>query len=952
MTTDTPLNLDAVRTLRSQTSKGRRRAKAMTSPSATVEAPAIEHRTKYAFLVRESPEYDYLLLQAMLEKTLEPYAHLPAVRRAIELGCTPLLDNAEGRRVREELGAEVLYFSDRRKRFGVRFVIDGIPFQYGMLSGAKSNINRDNDWVQAVVALVETYRPEALVAGPIGRFARRAKLFAELAECLAAHRTKAYCHEVPVGIDLSDIGGKAQWDALAKYAEFDYIASNTRMLTGVVWRLKKNQYPRASLPPGYEKPYGKGPDAHVVLPTADADIRRVVRRFIEMAADDYTELEIARELAAMGLATRNPYLLKHLGPVPVDEVQDPARLVRTLFSHLPTYLDGAYHFSHEMTVPDHDTFLGLPVRREDPYDHGFIEVFLDFGTPEGGWHDEQVIRRAIERRLTDPPPSETTGRHDKEVVKPLAGLVRYESEGHEYVLMSNETAQYELRRRPIPERGRASTTARPPTFHSGDGELVGRFDSLTLHRAVADMLRSLATGISAVEPCPDAPVVAVDEAALEAAIAEEQRLADGAARAAALAESEEARAEYVALQTSALAEKSRLRRELDAARRPARRSTALMDARRLAALITVLDVADGPQSVRLKKELRTVVSSLRFADVEPAKPTANLVGTFTIVADDGPLSVGPVERVVRNRARGGPAGTDTRKEGTRKRNLALALDLWLERATPEERQHIWESEKFNARSYVRRMETVLAPIVGAHVTSALIDCPIIEVRRAAIRPYLSHDLDDGLDTRLRHEVESVYRTNGFTWSKGWCPGGMTRERQVLAFIDRYAQDPDEGIPLSEVVRAFNFDEGVIHRMAHEGPFAYGRREPSPAPWYARLEKHRVRTTGRSRTHVRVRRCLHCGRRTLTQPLRAPEVAGYLLCANVTCRKSLLLDVPYPSAFFEPWDGPQNIARRTVDAGQTPVLKDWMSDGGRAVIGAMTVPVVVPSRYAPRLPSVR
>jgi hypothetical protein len=951
MNTDTnTLTLDAVRTLRSQTGRGRRRAKAMTV-AAAVEAPILEHRTKYAFLVRESPEYDLLLMQAMLEKTLEPYAHLPAVRRALELGCTPLLDNAEGQRVREELGAEVLYFADRRKRFGVRFVIDGVPFQYGMLSGAKSNTNRDNDWVQAVVTLVETYRPAALVAGPIGRFARRAKLFAELAECLAAHRTKAYCHEVPVGIDLTDIGGKAQWDALAKYAEFDYIASNTRMLTGVVWRLKKNQYPRPSLLPGYEKPYGKGPDEHIVLPTTDASTVSVVRRFIEMAADDFTELEIAEELAAMGLATRNPYLLKHFGPVPADEVQDPVRLVRTLFKHLPTYLDGTYHFTHEMTVPDHDTFLGLPVRRVDPYDAGYIEVVLDFGTPEGGWHDEQVIQRAIKRRLLELPPSDSTRYHNKELVKPLAGLVRYEDDGHEFALMSNETAQYELRRRPI-EEARGSTTARRTTFNSNDGELVGRFDSLTLHRAVADMLRSLATGIATVEPCPDAPTTAVDVAALEAAIVEEQRRADGAASAAALTETEEARAAHVALQETALAEKARLRRELDAARRPVRRPTALMDARRIAALITVLDVADGPQPARLRRELRTVVSSLRFADVEAAKPTARLVGRFTIVADDGPLSVGPVERVVRNRARGGTPGTDTRKEGTRQRNLALALDLWLERATPEERQHIWESEEFNPRSYNRRMEKVLTPVVGPHVTSALIDCPIIEVRRAAIRPYLSHDLDDGLDTRLRQEVESVYRKNGFTWSKGWCPGGMTRERQVLAFIDRYAQDPDEGIPLGEVVSAFKFDEGVIHRMAHEGPFPYGRREPSPAPWYARLETHRVRTTGRSRTHVRVRRCLHCGRRTLTQPLRAPEVAGYLLCANVTCRKSLLLDVPYPSAFFEPWDGPQNTARRTADAGQTPALKDWMSEGGRAVVGAMTVPVVVPSRFAPRLPTVR
>lgn len=939
-----PLDIDSVRALRSQTGRGRRRAKAMVPSVAESEAALVEHRTKYAFLVRESPEYDLLLMQAMLEKTLEPFNDLPAVRRALEFGCKPLLDNAEGQRVREELGAEVLYFTGRRKRFGVRFVIDGIPFQYGMLSAAKSNINRDNDWVQAVVSLVETHRPEALVAGPIGRFARRAKLFAELAECLAAHRTKAYCHEVPHGIELTDIGGRAQWDALAKYAEFDYIASNTRMLTGVVWRLKKNQYPRASLPPGYEKPFGKGPDEHIVLPSKDPGTRSVVRRFIEMAAGDYTELEIAAELAALGLATRNPYLLKTFGPVPADEVQDPATLVRTLFRHLPTYLDGKYHFTHEMTVPDHDEFLGLPVHRSSPYDAGCIEVVLDFGTPDGGWHDAELIELAIQRRLTST--SAPSGR-PREFVKPLAGLVRYEDNGHEFALMANETAQYELRQRPIPTPDN-SPTARRPTFGSTDGELVGRFDSLTLHRAVADMLRTLATGIPTLERCSEAPAPTVDIAALEAGLLAAKAKEEGAKRAAVHATTEEARAGYVAMQEEALAEKARLQRELDVARRPVRRPGAVMDARRLAALITVLEVADGPQPAALQGELRSVVSSLRFLDVRAAKPTAKFVGRFTVLAEDGPLTVGPVEQVVRNRALGGPSGKDTRAEGARKRNTELALDLWLERASEDERRDIWEAERFSPRAFVRRMETVLTPLVGPLVASALIDCPIIQVRRAAIRPYLPHDLEDGLDARLREEVESVYRKNGFSWTKAWCPGGMTRERQVLTFIDRYAEEPDRGIALIEVARVLAVNEGLIYRMLHEGPAPYGRTDPSPAPWYARVEKHRVvEATGQERVYVRIRRCEHCGCRTLTQPLRVPEVAGYLLCANTTCRRSLLLDVQYPMDFFETWDGPQNSARRGADVAQAPVLRDWLSDGGRVVVGAMTVPVVVPSRHAPR-----
>lgn len=77
-------------------------------------------------------------------------------------------------------------------------------------------------------------------------------------------------------------------------------------------------------------------------------------------------------------------------------------------------------------------------------------------------------------------------------------------------------------------------------------------------------------------------------------------------------------------------------------------------------------------------------------------------------------------------------------------------------------------------------------------------------------------------------------------------------------------------------------------------------------------------SGRVSTHLRVRRCGHCHQRTLLQPLRVPEVAGYLLCVNPECRRAMHSSQQHPDEFFQEWDGPQSIVHREADAGTHPV----------------------------------
>ncbi|MGR6966995.1 hypothetical protein ACU610_21275 [Geodermatophilus sp. URMC 61] len=948
-------DLDRPTHRRPKKTKGRRRAAKQSGGIDTpVTAGSFAHRAPAVFVARESDLYGHMLLSKMVEQTLDPFMHIPAVQAAAALGVTPLLRTPEGDRVREELNARLLYPSDGsgRRFFGVRFEIDGYAFQYGLTTGAGATLQGDNDWVESLVELLEDYRPAKLIAGPAARLARIEPLFVRLEAPLKAARTAVVTAETPEGgLDLRTQAGLDNWRTLARAAQADYHASVLRMFTGVVYEIKNNRYPRSpiALYPGYLKRGGKKDDRNDVLLDDSPETKAFVRRFIELAASDATDDEIVADLTPLGLRSRHPQLVAEGRNAP-EHVDDPRRMLRSLYPALRTYRDGTYLFQHEMPLPDYDKIHGFDVFRTNPHDPGFIQKVLQFPLPDGGWHDSALIEEAIRLRDPDPDPNATVAAPlTRDTVKPLAGLFRWTDAGHEYCLLANDAESYELRRRPAPGATKASGGRR--RFDPNDGELVGRFDAGRLHLAVAQLLRRLGEGVPAALPCPAAPLpsdrLLTD---LRQQRDDAQRQADAARQEVLRASNEDEKEEYRELGKEQQQEVRRLNAEIareEAKRRPVPRTT--HDGTRIAALVKILEDLPGAADTAVARALRGLVRGARILDAGPTRPLARVEMTLAIRTDTGSLNVGPISEPVKNRAVGGMPGTDPRRQGFARRNVNLLEALLLEGATEDERKELWETEGFTARSYTRRMFAALEPVVGGQVASALIHCPIIDSRRAALEPYLRHGipLGDGFAPELAEELPRIYVPTGFSWTNGWCPGGMARERQVLALIDRYATVPDDGLATAEVKQGLAIDDTALYRMAHEGNRPYGRpnAKPSPAPWYARVEilpgPGGPRSLG---SRVRIRRCPHCGERKLLQPLRVPEVAGYLLCVN--CRRSLRSAVRYPDEFFLPWDGPQSLTRRRPDAG-TASEKVWFSTSGRIIVGTSLCTVHVPSLHAPR-----
>lgn len=949
MTYTTGNGADALRTRRSSNSRGRRQARTDAGQAAgQVRKGSFNHLTPFTFLARESPLYGYLLLDKMIDQTLTPYLHIPAVQVAHALKARPLARDADGEKLREELGAQLLYSRQSpRSFFGVRFVIDGHFFQYGLTSGAKTGLSGDNHWVDSVRSLVEEWRPAMLVTGPASRLARLETLFARLEEPLKTARTLVVTAETDEPIDLLTSTGKRDWDQMATFAASDYRLTVTRLLTGVVYELKNNRYPRAAdhLIPGYRKVGGKGADKHAVRPSTSSADRTLVHRFIEMSASDYTDREIAAELSNLGLKSRHTASRTDDGLPRADEVGDPGRLINTLYSALPTYLDGKYPFQHEMPLPHIDTFHGFAVNRLHPRDNGYIECELDFGLPKGGWADPELIKAAIARRA---PHTNAPAPASRTILKPLAGLIRWSDKSHEYCLLAKDTASYELRRRVV-SKG-SIRILRRTGFGPGDGELCGRFSAAVLHRAFAQLLRQLGERTPATLPCPIEPPPELNHLDdLVEARASQQVAADGARREVIRATGEEAelyreiaresQAQVAQLDVQIAQERARLRPP----------PGATPDGQKIAALIKILENLEGPADVAVLRALRSLVQRARIVQATPTQPVATLEAVLTIRTDVGSLTVGPLHVPIQNRAVGGKPGSDTRKAGFAQRNLSIVEILLLEGGQAEGRRELWEAEGFTPRSYTRRMHAVLEPLMGAGVASALVDCPILDVRRAALEPFLKHGLPLSADFSedLAHEVRAVYAARGFSWTNGWCPGGMARERQVLTYIDRYAPEPDTGLPVKEVLQALALDYSSLYRMTHEGSAPYGRTRTSAAPWYARLELINGPNGPRSKGgRIRIRACAHCGQRTLLQPLRVPEVAGYLLCTNPECRRSLRSNLQYPAEFFLPWDGAQSLALRDPRAGRAEE-RVWFTTEGRIIRGTTLREIQVPSANAPR-----
>ncbi len=881
------------------------------------------------FSLRESDEYEFGLMADMAHKLMGPaLPTYPELNELIDCAATLLMPGPEGVRVRAHFKAEPLYGPGARKRPTAYAVNVGrVRVILGLVSAGKASVEGgyENAWVSVLAAQIDIFMPRSFHTAAFSRLGRNKDFLGVLKNAFRTHGTRIHCFESPDGFKIGDPAGEYAWDLLSSAAHWDWLNTITRLQMGRVFHLKSGRFPQTGekLPPGYHKVLGSD-GYYRVQP--DENSRTIVRRIIELAASDVDDGTAIKELAELGLRSRQRR--DESGEfVAVDALLDTTKAMTLIWQHLPTYASGNYTMTLQNAIPGLTQMLELEVWKETPQDLGVFVFDLDFGLPEGGWHDADLIARAMERRCAIRPKRGKRGDHRK----PLLGLCFGVRDDREYRLMADDST-YQLRSRQISESDPLGSA-----FDDLEGDLIGRFGTQTLHSAVASLLRQVAASAPVDLPLD---VDTVSEEALAADLDEQasqdEAAADRYRRLAGTQTDTDEASEYMRLAADAGAHARALRAEAHSRRRQITSLRQLdnlrVDARQLLVVAELLERVECAAAPEVCQAVATVIEKLDIL-AGLNEPLATLRLTIRMRTNNGTFSVGPVDLTILN-----TAGRSGRlRTGSGARNLQLLRELF----THTDPDMIRKLEGISNRNERRRLiDALQAVLPNPDAARILLDCPIPELQTVIFSSVFEMadleplDVPDDLDAAWIAEMRSVYLAASWTWTSGtWASRNFTLQRTVVAWMARHAPTT-KGISGTELKRTLCVSDLEYHAMLSEDRTKYRSKRAGALPPLVLAKEYpkQAKLTEGEQRMVRLRECPTCGVIGDAQILRVPELPNGWLCR--TCRQTPGLDAVFPDAYLQPWVGSGDGTRRARTDDQV---------ASHMHVGTQLVPFTVPPR---------
>jgi hypothetical protein len=862
-------------------------------------------RIQELIAVRESDLYDYALLDSMIRQIVDRLLpQEPSLERVLAYGADVMRPGADGDAARQALGAVPLYPLGPRTavREGGRrvkrpiawaFTHGGFRFVYGLVSAGKPTSvgGTDNDWISTLCNELRACRPRVLRTGPFSRLVRNKDLAGPLRSMMVSLGTELTCAEHPVGFSVTDVSGSMIWDLLVNAAHADWTTTLTRLQMGTVYDLKQGRLPRGGdhpLPGIKQAPTGSGRKRVLV---ADLTQLGQVRAIIETAASGMSEVEAADVMANAGVRARRQVAKGQQAPL-INEVGNVVSAVKRLWQHLPTYWDGTYVYHQRNTLPGLKEMAGMPVYRTHAEELGEFRFILKFPVPDGGWHDPELIRQAIARRLgSSAKKSGHAARGMDE--KPLAGLSRYVAGEHEYRLLCDGRS-YILRRRPAADSGSGRTAA---AFGLYEGELVGRFAAASLHKTVAGILRTISLGTPTSVPCAGT----VDEQDIDElqgrADSETQTAARMREIAAKVADPEESDRYQRQASEHQLAARALRQRILDARSTLGVTASAVaVDLSQALALAEILERTSGETSRRVRNVAHALISRMAF-EAAPGSPLAQVSIWVNLRTATGHIKVGPLSAPVINTTRVRRAAGTTISD--RQVGLIRALlgdDADLTRTM----------EGLTQRDECRRVLAGLRELLPDRRAAGMImDCPIPAVQRIALNPaFRRRGLDplaipEGMDPAWIHEIEATYGEPFRAWSGvNWARGNQNQHREVVTWVARYAGD--DGVTVQDLQARLGVTDLILYAMLNDDPAKYDRFPWTVPPLERTMDWPARRPMDPADRRVRVPWCGTCNARAVPHMLSVPELPEGWLCA--TCRTAPGSTTVYPEDYLRPWVG--------------------------------------------------
>lgn len=875
------------------------------------DEPPLLQKLEALIPIRESSEFDYGLFDGMITQVLHAIcAKYPELEALITHGSRVLRSDAEGADLRRHLGAEALYGNDGSSSKPTAWAINigRCRVIYALASAGKTDsTGLENSWVNVLADEIRTNVPTHLYTGPFSRLVRNKDLSPQLKIALRVTGTRVHCAESREGFLVANETGSMLWHAFVDIAHSEWISTLTRLQTGFIFHTKQGRWAQGGPIPvlGYKRAGETLRGPYLVVP--DETQRPLVRAIIEAAASGMSEEEALMKISKAGARSRKSRGTGVQQPL-LEDLDDYKSAVRRVWQHLPTYLSGEYVFQRANTVPGLGECLGVPVHRENQNDNGYFQFRIPFGIPDGGWHDENTIKLAIKRRLSNRQ-KEGGKANPFESIRPLTGLGSYILGGYEYRLMGDDPS-YQVRRRPH----HPTDSGVFKGFAPYAGELVGRFSTSGLHRTVASLLRDLVLEVKNDLVC--AHQVEPDPAELTDLLSRAHEANQVATRMREFAASTSDIEEQNAYRAQA-AEQLGLARSLHQQHKELLslqdRQVAFADMSQILAAAELLERSTGGEPPALRRALRRVIGTLQI-NTASSEPIADVTLTAIVRTDSGAVTLGPVTRSILNTA--GTKRVKPDPNTVSERNIRLAHDL----LTTSPNTPLREMLQLKGRAERRRLLEVLQTLLpNPQAASALLDCPIPDMQRVVLneifleRGYSPVALSDDLDPLWVQEIAAIYLAPTWDWNKNsWASSDVTWARRLVSWVHRYYGD-DKGVEVTTARDQMGLNAGQLYSLISTDVHRYKcvfRGRSAPVEYAGPNVKH---ANQKEPKRLRLTMCPHCGTRELPHILRVPELPDGYLCSN--CRRSPNSKIVFPAEYLLPWVGPNQGTRKIRTAEQ-------------------------------------
>ena len=847
------------------------------------------------FVVRESAVSNRMLMQGMMQQTLEPHRDKPGVTEALDLGLSVLDEHVS---VRDH----VVIRHGRTKV--VVFWREDSYFVFSMASAASTigGDSADNAFVLVLADLLELLRPSMLVAATFSRLIRAAEFSGRL---LGA--TQRYVREVVLGetrFDPVSEAGRIQWQTLSMVSDMERRAIVQRLTVGALHACAQQQWLSGDLgyPPGYRINNDKR------LEVNDDEVE-ATREMLHLLADgSMPAWQLCERIGALGLST--PKLRKMAekraemegadpGSVTVAAARSPSSMVRTLRNWVHLYETGQHRRIVANPFPRISQLAGYKVKQglkpEAEHPNGSFEFIFEPGVPAGGWVLAEVTQRIRDliHQPSGPSSAKARGARSHRTLMPLLGLPEWNNHDHQYRLAS-EHDRYLLLRRPARFIGESWTDAQH-RYHR-EVQRLAVIKPASLHRSLAEgIAEAIRDGITAERVAGLSATVTREglvayrssltnrRIRLSQELEDLERRAKNARRNANDTVDEDLRRGYLDDHEILHDKLKQRRRQLQELEEEDRAGPAPLDdtfdveGAYLARALGNLASTNVRASADIATALRTVLDDFRLqADAYQATWRCHVL----VPTDDGVVRLGPASGTVSN-----VAVVNRALHGNRDKEF---VELFLrDGMSIDELQGLRRIGRQHARQLLYNGLAELG--LSETACSALASCPIPEPRQA-VWAALAGTCTADLDQAYIEHISRTYCGDQTPWyGNRWIypPGKRQQILNALTVLGG-SSSPEQ---LAEHV-------GVARQYILTVARPRQRAAPGDVATYPPIL---TATTDGNHAKARVREvslitCPHCSG-TANIIVRVPEVPTAVLCPN--CRRLPLSTSPtFPASYFE------------------------------------------------------